>query len=100
MDDEVKQELLAITEDIWSDEDYEEEPSRHQVVEDIKKGNSTSDVLDERENRLDTDWCQGRLKRKFLVILVKAGRLEEFNPSAMYSKSPKTMVIEGKRYCI
>jgi len=97
----VQPELVTCTVDVWSEEDYEDEPAFRQIAADIQAGNITDDVLDEVENKMTFDsWQTGKLRTAVLVVLAANGRLDEFDPDTVYSRRPKTKVILGKRYII
>lgn len=98
----VRTELLAVTKDTWSESDYDDAPERRQMVADIEAGLFTPDVLDEVEDCLDRDWCAEvpRTRRAFLTVLADAGRLDVFDPFAVYTRRPKTLVINEVRYVV
>lgn len=92
-------ELLDVTVDNWTEEDFEDEPTRRQCANDIEKGNITPDVLDEVESCLGRDWCRGKIERAALTVLAANGRLEKFDPQATYwPRRPRTIVLLGERW--
>lgn len=93
-------ELVAVTVDIWSEQDYDDEPDRRQLAADIEAGNITPDVLDEIEHCLSADWCVGAVRDAAHVVLAANGELEVFDPAAYYSRRMRTQVINGTRYII
>ena len=93
-------ELLAVTVDNWSDDDYEDDPDKRQLAADIEAGLLTPGVLSEVEHCLTRDWCTGRLLTAALTVLAAHGCLEEFDPAAVCSRRPRTRVLLGKRWVI
>lgn len=93
-------ELVAVTVDNWSDDDYADEPSRRQLAADIEAGNLTPDVLSEIENCTRRDWCTGRVLTAALTVLAAHGQLDEFDANATYSRRPRTRVLLGKRWLV
>lgn len=96
----MKPELSAATVDIWSDEDFLDEPSRHQMLADMEDDVISPDILEEIENKMDADWCAGKVLDAALVLLAEHGRLDRFSPDAVMTRRPKTKVINGVRYII
>jgi hypothetical protein len=97
----VRRELLAASAETWSEDDYEEEPSRRRLVADIEAGRITPDVLDFIEDVWDRDWYGPKEHRAFLSVLARAGRLERWSPDHVwYGRKPRTMVVDGVRYYI
>ena len=94
-------ELVAVTVDNWTDEDYEDEPTRQQCAVDIAAGNITPDVLDEIESCQGRCWCdKGQMKTALLTLLAAHNRLDKFDPNATYSRRPRTLVLLGERWII
>jgi len=93
-------ELQAVTVDIWTEGDYEDEPARRQLAADIEAGVLTIGVLDEIADCLDRDWCAGAIKTAALTVLAAHGRLDEFDPAATYSRRMRTRVLLGKRWIV
>lgn len=94
-----KPELLSVTEDVFSDEDYADYPEKATLVEDIKADRMSPDVLSEIEDCLQRDWCRGAEKLAALVILAETGRLDVYDPKTQrIGRKPKTRIINGVRY--
>jgi hypothetical protein len=94
-------ELLAVTADNWTEEDYAEEPERRQLAADVEAGNITPAVLDEVEDCLMRDWCAGKVLQAALVVLAAHGRLEVHDPSTVtLGRRIATTVINGTCYTI
>lgn len=95
-------ELWAVTYDMWSDGDYEEAPERRQLVADIQAGVVSPLVLDEAEDCLTRDWCAQvpRVRRAFWSVLAAHGRLEQYDPSVIWTRRPRTALVNGLRYIV
>lgn len=100
--------LAAATVEIWTDENYDDEPEFRQTAADIEAGNITPGVLDELENKINFDsWRADRkLYNASLIILAVNGRLEEYDEEGWKSgriratRKPKVREILGKKYII
>ena len=71
-----------------------------QLALDIEAGNITPGVLEEIESCLDRDWCAGKVLSAALVLLATHGRLERYDPAWVYSRRPRTRLINGDRYVV
>ena len=93
-------ELEAVTVDNWCEADYEDDPDKRQLAADIDAGVITPGVVAEIENCLGRCWCKGRVHTAALTLLAAHGALEVFDPAAVYSRRPRTLVINGTRYLV
>ena len=98
----VLRELRAVTADTWSDADYEDAPERRQLVADVAAGVFSDDVLEEMTDCLDRDWCAEVpvVRRAFWAVLARHGELERFDSRTIYSRRPRTTVVDGERYIV
>lgn len=98
-------EIVAVTVDIWTDEDRQEE-GMEALGANIEAGNLTPDVLDVIAASLDTCWCVGAMRTAALTVLAANGKLERYDEAGVkagthvYSRRPRTQVILGERYVI
>ena len=93
-------ELLAVTVENWNEADYEDDPEKRPLAAAIEAGNLTPAVLSEVQSCLDRDWCAGPVHDAALVVLATHGRLDPFDPHAVYSRRMRTRVINGTRYIV
>lgn len=77
----------------------------HTAVKKMRAGEQLSDnereaVVDEMKclETFDTFWSDKSGRRQWLEAAAWLGMLERYNPDAIYSKRPKTAVIDGVRY--
>ena len=95
------QELDAVTAGCWGENDYEDAPERYSIVADIEARNLTPLVLDELEDCLGRPWCWDdmSLRRAWLTVLARSGRLDRYDPDAVYMGGrPHTITVDGTRY--
>lgn len=100
--DLTQQELLAVTEDTWTEDDIKDEPSRDKMIADIHAKRLTSIVADEILDCLDRDWClqSRKVRQAFLTDLARGGFLERYNPESvtMGTGKRRKITVDGVAY--
>ena len=93
-------EIDEVTVNNWTDDDLADCEEFRIIAADVEARKVSESVIKEAHDCMTRDWCSGKIKTAFIDVIARNGGFDKFDDNAIYSRRPRTKVIDGQRYII